>query len=80
MFSGCITFVFCTIVELAFVCFITRCFGGNLTKKLTRKRRQRRKRRIDDPQQLCFQSLSPSLDGMCNRIISSRNKSSSDEY
>ncbi|VDN08562.1 unnamed protein product [Thelazia callipaeda] len=36
--SGCITFVFGTMVELAFVCYITRCFGGNLKKKITTRR------------------------------------------
>ncbi|VDM15032.1 unnamed protein product [Wuchereria bancrofti] len=64
---GCITFVFCTIVELAFVCFITRCFDGNLKKKITRKQRQRKKQQIGHSQQLCFSSMSPNPNGICHR-------------
>ncbi|KAL3986095.1 Neurotransmitter-gated ion-channel ligand binding domain family protein [Acanthocheilonema viteae] len=65
---GCITFVFCTIVELAIVCFITRCFGGNLKKKITRKRRRRQKQQNDQSQQqLCLRSSSPDPNGICHR-------------
>nr|CRZ21760.1 BMA-MOD-1 [Brugia malayi] len=61
---GCITFVFCTIVELAFVCFITRCFGGNLKKKITRKQRQCKQHRS---QQLCLSSVSPNTNDIYHR-------------
>ncbi|VDN91633.1 unnamed protein product [Brugia pahangi] len=61
---GCITFVFCTIVELAFVCFITRCFGGNLKKKITRKQRQCKQHRS---QQLCLSSISPNTNDFYHR-------------
>ncbi|KAM3716103.1 Serotonin-gated chloride channel [Dirofilaria immitis] len=56
---GCITFVFCTIVELAFVCLITRCFDGNLKKQITRKQRRQRKKRNEQSQQLCLRLSSP---------------------
>ncbi|VDK88158.1 unnamed protein product [Litomosoides sigmodontis] len=63
---GCITFVFCTIVELAVICFIARCLGGNLKKKIARRRRRRRKRGISESQQLCLQSLSLGLNDICH--------------
>ncbi|VDK28358.1 unnamed protein product [Gongylonema pulchrum] len=43
---GCITFVFGTMVELAFVCYTTRCFDGNLTKSITPRKKISRSRRL----------------------------------
>uniref|UniRef100_A0A8R1XN20 Uncharacterized protein n=2 Tax=Onchocerca TaxID=6281 RepID=A0A8R1XN20_ONCVO len=66
---SCITFVFCTVVELAFVCFLSRCFGGNLKKKMTKKRQRRRQKRQQNDQsqqQLWFQSSSSNLNGICH--------------
>ncbi|EFO17222.2 hypothetical protein LOAG_11278 [Loa loa] len=78
---GCITFVFCTIVELAFVCFVTRCFRRNLLKKKAEKRGRHRKRPIDQPQQLCIRSSSLSLNGIFHHSSSytSTNKTISSE-
>uniref|UniRef100_A0A915Q1Z7 Ligand-gated ion channel 50 n=1 Tax=Setaria digitata TaxID=48799 RepID=A0A915Q1Z7_9BILA len=79
---GCISFVFGTIVELAFVCFMTRYFDAQLRKTIARQRRRRRRRqkRVESSDQLCFQSSTNDPNGLCNRFDNSyQSKSSSDD-